>query len=733
MLLCCLLATACGRFLAVEVAAVDAVPVDTPEQTLVLAADGSTIATLRFANRVHVDREDLPDVLVEALIAAEDRRFHEHGGIDARAVARAALANQRAGEVVQGGSTLTQQLVKNRYFPEAEQTLERKADEAALALQLEASHSKDEILVDYLNTVYFGAGAYGVQAAAQTYFGVDVGALDLAETALLVGLVRAPESASPHRHPERAIVERRRVLQAMAAQGALPRDELAAADARPLGVLAPPTPPRTRYPHFVELVKRQLLDDPGLGPDEAARVRRLYGGGLRIRTTIDPVLQTHAEAAARALLPDAGDPEVAIAAIDHRSGAIVALVGGRDFAVSQFDLASQAVRSPGSTFKLFALVTALSDGMRLDAPVESGPATLATSSGSWPVRSATSGPLPLDRAFAVSSNGAFARLALSLGPERIAAQARAMGITADLGTNPAMVLGGLREGVDPLQMATAYGSIANGGVLQRPHAVRGIDDDEGAPLWEPERSPWVAVEPGTAQAALQALRMVVEDGTGQAAALGERPVAGKTGTSQGNRDAWFVGSTPELTAAVWVGHREAERPLHDVRGVAHVSGGTFPAAIWQRFMARALEGRPITDFPYPDHLEQTVLVNPTSGGLATPWCPLTVERTGLPHALPDSPCTLHGPPRPVPRPASSRPPPPADDPAERPAEDRPAPSTPSPAPESSPPPVTAPPPRTPPTTPKPAAPEPTAPPPAPTPAPVPAPSPSQQGAEAPPG
>jgi membrane peptidoglycan carboxypeptidase len=707
-----LLASSCSQLVDVQVVPVEARPVDAPEQSLVYAADGTLIATLRYANREAVDRESLPQVLIDAVVSAEDRRFYAHPGVDARAIARAALANQRAGRVVQGGSTLTQQLVKNRYFPDAEDTLDRKADEAMLALELERTHTKDEILVDYLNTVYFGAGAYGIKAAATTYFATTVQDLTLPQAALLAGLLRSPESASPYKEPERAVEERRRVLDAMAEVGVIDRDEAARVAALPLDVSPPPPPPTTRYPYFVELVKRQLLSDVRFGPTEALRVRRLFGGGLRIHTTLDPAVQAEAEAAAQAFLSDPADPEVAIAVIDHASGAVVALVGGRDFETRQFDLASQSRRSPGSTFKLFALVTALREGMRLDDLVDSGSAVLPTGPNSepWSVRSATSGPLTLREAFARSSNGAFARLVLSLGPDQVAQQARAMGITADIGANPALVLGGLREGVSPLQMATAYGTLANAGVLERTVGVSEITDAGGRVVHTPERAAWIAVDPATAYTAIQALREVVEHGTGQAARL-ERPAAGKTGTSQDNVDAWFVGSTAELTAAVWVGYPDEERSLAGVRGVGLVQGGNLPARIWRQVMERALAHVPAADFSYPEHLAKTVEIDPTTGGIATRWCPLTIEVTGLPSELPDYVCPEHKAPvlrlRATPMPTPEPTPTPEADPV-------PAQETPPPADEPPPPPPPPPPPQ-----PEPQPPPPPPPPPEPQPAPPP--------------
>ncbi|HUH07224.1 MAG TPA: transglycosylase domain-containing protein [Egibacteraceae bacterium] len=637
----CLLLSGCGQLVTVDTAPIDLKPIDTPEQSLVYAADGSLIATLRLDNREKVKREDLPDVLVDAVIAAEDRRFLSHDGVDLRAIARAALANQRAGHIVEGGSTITQQLIKNRYFPKAEETLERKALEAHLARNLEKDKTKDEILVDYFNTVYLGAGAYGIQAAARTYFGIDVAELDLAQAALVVGLIRSPESASPYEHPERAAAVRASVLGAMVEVGSIDADLARELAASPLGVQPKPPPPLTRFPYFVEHVKRALISDERLGPDEASRVRQLLGGGLRIHTTIVPDLQRKAEAAAAAFWSGPDDPEVSLAVVRPSDGHIVATVGGRDFAVSQFDLATQAQRQPGSIFKTFALVAALRSGAHPDDLYDSGSGLLSLGGrDTWRVRSQTAGKLSLREATVRSSNGAFARLALELGGARIAGQAGAMGVTSEVGDNPAIVLGGLREGVNPLDMASAYATLATGGVHIPATPVAWIENADGDLLWEPHDDPQIPVDPESAWVATDTLRQVIERGTGRRARL-DRPAAGKTGTVQDYTDAWFVGYTPQLSTAVWVGYPNQRRPLVGIHGVSRVEGGTWPARIWREFMMAAHEGEPILEFPYPEHLQVTLEIDPTSGGLATQWCPLTKEVTGLRGELPGYFCPLH--------------------------------------------------------------------------------------------
>ncbi len=652
MLLCSLMASACSQLVEVTVKPIDLQPVEQFAQSFVYAADGSLIATLRFANREPVGYEDLPQHLVDAVVSAEDRRFFDHDGVDARAIVRAWVANRRAGGVVQGGSTITQQLIKNRYFPDAETTIERKAAEAQLAWQLEQEVSKEQILTDYLNTVYFGSGAHGIEAAAQTYFATTTAALTPAQSALLAGIIRSPERASPFNDPVAAAAERRRVVLIMQEEGYLDGGERARIISSPLGTTTPPEPPPTRFPYFVEYVKRSLVTDPEFGFDEPSRWRRLFGGGLRIHTTIDPALQATAEATAHRVFDGASDPEVAIAVVEPATGAVRATVGGRDFATRQFDLATQGRRQPGSTFKVFALAAALSRGWGINDTIESSSGVFDLGGGQpWSVRSGTAGPLSLHEALVQSSNGAFARLALELGPGAVEGMAHSMGITTEIGANASIVLGGLRTGVSPVEMAGAFATLANGGVHAPLSPITRITDADGGLLWESRDLPRVTMTPETAYLVTRAMQAVITDGTGQLAQL-DRPAAGKTGTVQDNADAWFVGFTPELSTAVWIGYPDAVRPLLDVHGEARVQGGNWPARIWREFMSAALQGQPVRDFSYPEQLVETVMVDPLTGGIATPYCPTSVPLTGLPGELPDFLCPLHTAPLPAPTPTA---------------------------------------------------------------------------------
>ncbi len=636
----------CASVVDIEVADLGLEAVDAPTQSHVYAADGTELATLRLVHREPAEPDELPDVLLDAVVAAEDRRFFEHGGIDGRAVARAAIANRRAGQVTQGGSTITQQLAKNRYFPDAEETLERKAAEAHVARQLEAEMTKDEILSAYLDTVYFGAGAHGIVAAAEAYFDLTPAQLSLEQAALLAGLIRSPEGASPYQQPERARRVRDDVLSAMVETGAVSRDEAAAAAAAPPEVRDRPPSPVTRHPYFVAHVLRELRAEPALGADEAERLRLLYGGGLSIHTTLDPAVQAAAEQAAAGFSDDEDAPEVAVAALRPADGSVLGVVGGRDFEQREFDLATQGRRQPGSAFKTFALVAALERGWRLDSELASGSGSLRMDDGqAWDVRSATAGPLSLRAALAESSNGAFARLALEVGGDAIADAATELGVTSPVGTHPALALGALDQGVSPLEMASAYGTLAAGGIHAPPQAVTRIENADGSVLWEAPDERRIAVDGAVAWFATEALSDVITSGTGTLADPG-RPAAGKTGTSQDHRDAWFAGATPDLAAAVWMGHPDEARTARDPATGQRLEGGGWPARVWRQTVQEALTDTPPRSFPYPEHLEQTVEVNPESGGLATEWCPVTEEMTGLPGELPEYHCPLHGPPEP---------------------------------------------------------------------------------------
>ena len=561
----------------------------------VAAADGSPLAVFHGAEeRVLVRYADVPVALVHAVVAIEDRHFFTHPGVDTVALARAAVRNAQAGGVVEGGSSITQQLVKNRIVG-VERTLPRKAREAALALILESRMEKRAILTEYLNTVYFGADAYGVGVAAERYFAKPVQELSVPEAALLAGLIAEPSRANPFRSPEHARARRDAVLRAMVDEGHLTREAAALASAAPL-----PTEPTYRRPaggaaYFVEEVRRRLLDDPRLGDDRSERTGRLLEGGLRIHTTLDPAVQTAADRAVATQVPPSPFT-AALAAVDPATGAVRALVGGPAFEASPFNLATQARRQAGSAFKAVVLVAALEAGRSPDDPVDGTAPCVLRDPGTgqpWQVDNydgVAGGIVPLREALARSLNCAFARVALEVGPERVADAARRLGVRSPLQAVPSIALG--TSPVSPLDMASAFATLAAGGVRRDPVLVTRVENRAGRVLVEHERGGERAVDPNVARVATAVLQEVITSpvGTGRRADIG-RPAAGKTGTSQEWRDAWFVGFTPHLAAAVWMGSPTGEVPMRGVAGV-DVTGGTFPAQVWAAFMRAALERVP---------------------------------------------------------------------------------------------------------------------------------------------
>jgi penicillin-binding protein 1A len=597
-----------------------------PLRSTIVAADGRILARLYKQNRAYVPLARIPRRVVDAVLAAEDARFFEHGGFDLRSMARAALTNLGAGTVLQGGSTITQQYVKNTYFRHPERTFFRKARELRLALEVERRYSKEEILERYLNTVYFGEGAYGVKAASEVYFGHGLGRLSTAQAALLASVIRAPSAYDPRIHPRAAEQRRDYVLARMATLGALPRARARRASDDGLGVTSDAARIATRDPYFVEAVRQEILRDARLGPSRDARDKELREGGLRVHTTLQPKLQAAAEDAVGSILDRPGDPEAALIAIRPRTGRIVAMVGGRDWSSSQVNLALGAQgggsgRQPGSSFKPIVAAAALEAGIGFDERYESSPTTFHFDDGSsWVVGNAEGGGyglLPLDEALVHSVNGVYARLGLELGPGPIATLAHLMGVRSPLPAVPSIALGS--DEVSVLDMASVYATIANHGTAVPPTTIRSVRLADGTVL-PPRRSQTSEViEPGNAYLLTEVLQEVIERGTGTAAAIG-RPAAGKTGTTNDYADAWFVGYTPQLVAAVWVGYPEGRIPMTSVHGI-RVMGGTFPALIWRSFMARALADAPVADFTVPASEYVTVEIDPDTGLRAAPWCP----------------------------------------------------------------------------------------------------------------
>lgn len=568
-------------------------------RSVVYARDGSVLANLHAEeDRTPARLEELPDVLLHAVVDVEDRSFFHHPGVDPRAVVRALVANVRAGRIVQGGSTITQQLVRNRLVG-SERDLERKLREAALALRLEHELDKRAILERYINTVYFGHGAYGVRAAAERFYGKAVSELDGAEAALLAGLIADPARSSPFTHPEVAWDRRASALGRMVDAGHLHRAAAVRLAVRPL-----PAAPHDLYPpddHFVEEVKRGLLRDRRLGDTYQERYQAVFRGGLSIHTTLDPALQAAATEAVARILPPS-PYTAALVALDAGSGEVRALVGGPNFEQAQYNLVTQGVRQPGSAFKAITMAAALEAGY---SPLDRVNASRRCSFWMpklrqyWHVRNydgSRSGVTTLHDALVRSLNCGFARLVLAVGTDRVIDMANRLGVTRPLPRYAPITLGA--GSVSPLEMATVFATFAAEGVRHDPVFVRRVEGPDGRTLFE-EASPGRPVlDPEVARTLTSVLADVVRKGTGRRADIG-RPAAGKTGTSEEWRDAWFCGYTPQLAAVVWMGSPEGEIPMRDVEG-RPVVGGRYPAMIWADFMRQALKDAPVVGFTPPD-------------------------------------------------------------------------------------------------------------------------------------
>ena len=576
-----------------------------PLRSQIRSSDGGLLATLFEENRVQVSSAEIPKVFKDAVVAVEDARFWDHAGIDAKAIARAAITNLTHGETLQGGSTITQQLAKLMYFPDAQRTLRRKLAEARMAMRLEREHSKDEILTMYLNRAYFGSGAYGIGAAAETYFRVLPAKLSLAQATLLAGVIHAPETLNPFDDPKEAVARRRFVLRRMREEGMISLADEAKAAKEPLVLAQRKTPLGTlRYPYFVEFVKQQVLSDPAFGATEAERAHALFDGGLQITTTLDRRLQDAAESAVAGVLDHPGDPEAAVVAIDPHTGAVRAMVGGRNFYSAQYNLASQGHRQAGSAFKPFVLTAALEEGIRPDARYGSSPTTLRygpNNAYAWKVDNYDGvghGVITLRQGMINSVNGVYARLVLDVGPSNVVDAAHRLGITSELDPIPSIALGGLRVGVTPFEMASAYSTFANMGTHMPGHGIAKAVSTEGQTVYDETKLKGTkAIDPGVAYTINDVLQDVVKKGTGRHADFG-RPLAGKTGTTEEYHDAWFVGYTPDLVTAVWVGYRRGLVSMRNVRGVK-VVGGSFPSQIFRSFMSKALADVPPHEFQVP--------------------------------------------------------------------------------------------------------------------------------------
>ena len=589
------------------------------QNSLLVDARGDRLATLSHQGRIIVPLRDIALTMQHAIIAIEDQRFYENDGVDIRGIGRALWADVTTGKPVQGGSTITQQFVKNATRAQSRRTVFEKLREAALAYHLTRKWSKGKILHEYLNSIYFGNGAYGIEAAARTYFGSDFAHLDCGaetrrcakelrpdEAALLAGMVASPTAYDPVANPAAARRRRDVVLEKMLEQGYLTRSEYERAVAHPVPPRRQVQPPRIQTAtkgsgYFTTWVRQQLIDRYG--------ARRAIEGGLRVQTTLDLGTQSAAEAAITRWLPNPDGPQAALVAIDNATGEVRAMVGGRDYTEAPFNLATQGQRQPGSAFKPFVLATALRRGISPSSTWTSKKQvfTVPNSAGKekFTVNNYDdnySGVSTLERATTFSDNSVYAQVGIKAGTRRIARTAQRMGIRTPVSTNYANTLGGLKQGVTPLDLAHAYETFAAGGLLvsgslgasrHGPVGIKRVSlrdkPDEPLPNGRNKVRRKRILEQPIAANVTRILQSVIKVGTGRDANLGNVPAWGKTGTTENYGDAWFVGATDQLTVAVWVGYPNTLRAMKTEYRGAPVAGGTYPAQIWRAFMLAVIE------------------------------------------------------------------------------------------------------------------------------------------------
>ncbi|MFC7053241.1 transglycosylase domain-containing protein [Hansschlegelia quercus] len=548
-----------------------------PPNVQLIGYDGKPLANRGETGGANVPLGEMPKYVPQAFIAIEDRRFYDHWGVDIFGLARAVKANIQRGGVAQGGSTLTQQLAKNLFLT-PERSMERKVQEAVLAFYLERKFGKQKILEMYLNRVYFGAGAYGVEAASQRYFGKSIRKVNVTEAAMLAGLVKAPSRLSPSRDPDAARARADVVLAAMADEGYITRDQ-----AQSAFKTQPPSPapkPEGAIGYAADWVMDQIDSLVGV-----------YDEDLIVETTIDPALETEAERdLADVIAKKGGKLKVSQGVLVSLGpdGAVRALVGGKSYAESQFNRAVDAKRQPGSSFKPFVYLTALQMGLTPDTVRVDEPLQLK----GWSPENYTrryAGPMTLTYALSQSINTVAVKLGVEVGPDHVVQTAHDLGITSKLDPNPSIALG--TSEVSPLEMAAAYAPFANGGTVATPYIVRSVKSSTGEPLYVRKTdAPKQVLDEERVGMINAMLSETLKSGTARGATFKAWPAAGKTGTSQDFRDAWFIGYTAQFVTAVWLGN-------DDNSPTKHASGGGLPVEIWSRFMAKAHEGMPVAELP----------------------------------------------------------------------------------------------------------------------------------------
>ncbi len=576
-----------------------------PQDSSIYDSEGNKIGEFNvLESRKTLGPDEFGDNLPRAVVAVEDRRFYEHLGFDPEGVGRAAWADIRSWEVQEGGSTITEQLIKNLYIPQAQRievSFWRRFTQAALAFAYEQKHTKKEILTTYLNTVYFGNGAYGAETAAHRYFGKGARDITLSEAAALAGFLDAPSTYYTGGRTvgtENATTSRDSVLYQMHEQGMISKDEMQKAMDEPLRFDPELPPVYPEYEPFIEKVRREVEEK--LGPGALER------GGLQIHTTLDPDMQREAIATTKEVLYEPDDPSAAVVSVEPQSGAVRAIAGQ----AGDFNLALDARRQPGSSFKPFVLATALREKISPETTYLSHDIYVSFRNQMYPVHNydyIERGEISIRKATEESDNTVFVQLAADLGLENVVTTAHDLGITSPVDPYPATAIGGLGTGVSPLEMSSAYATFAGGGIHREPYTIETIDRTsfgKTEQAYDHLIGGRRVMSGNQATAASRVLRGVVENGTPTLfhdldEEIG-RPSAGKTGTSNDFADAWYVGYTPRLSTAVWVGFPEGRRSMVGVHGLQEPNGETLPMDIWSLYMAQATADQPPLDFAEAD-------------------------------------------------------------------------------------------------------------------------------------
>ena len=637
------------------------------ETTIIYSADGELLTKLYRENRIYVSLDKIPAHLKEAIVAIEDKNFYVHHGVDFFGIMRAVVANIRAGYRAQGASTITQQLARNALLHQ-KKTYYRKIQEAYLALQFERMYTKPEILEMYLNEIFMGHSAYGVEAAAQQYFGKSVSELSLSECALIAGLPRAPNYYSPYNNMEAAVERRNIVLNKMIELGYISQDRAQEAKNAEIALKSSTSQSdEDLAPYFVRYVRDTLLDMYG--------ANMVYGSGLKVYTTLDTDMQEIANdsidnainqryipTVQRSNAADPNQPQMALITLDAKTGAIRSMVGGRGN--DQFNRATQAVRQPGSAFKPFVYTTAVKNNYSPgdvinDMPMANPKKNSNNQKEIWPTNYGNEyrGLVSLRTGLVHSINVAAVKMLQKVSVNDTISTARQMGISTfepadNAEDHYSLALGGLNRGVKPIEMATAYGIFANNGIRTEPYAITQVKDSDNRVIYEAHPKKQIVLSPETSYLMTDMLRSVINQGTGWRADL-DRPVAGKTGTTNNYTDAWFVGYTPSLVTSVWIGEDNLQKMVYDQRddsgdlifnenGRARTISSSEAARLWGEYMREVVKGREVSYFSQPQNIK-SVSIDPVTGKLPNKYTPRIVEELFKNENVPRQAENLHGP------------------------------------------------------------------------------------------